>query len=130
MTASAPLFDLADIQDISGETYEEPEKTQVERFIAIASAKLRSRVSNLDERIADGRLDPVLVTGTGAAMVLRALTKMRRGIGVTRTEYPEVSEQYSADSRAGLVYVTTEELNDLLDTPDDGSDAFTIRTGR
>ena len=88
---------------------------------------MRSNVSGLDERLADGRLDPETVKGIGAAMVLRALAALRRGIDVTRTEYPEIAESYGG-TRASLVYLTDDELADLTDTPDSG-DAFSIRTG-
>lgn len=129
MTTPSPLFTIVDVQAYSGETYVEPEVTQVTRFVARASAKMRSNVSGLDERLADGRLDPETVKGIGAAMVLRALAALRRGIDVTRTEYPEISEQYaSGGTRASLVYLTDDELDDLTDTPDSG-DAFTIRPG-
>lgn len=129
MTTPSPLFELADVQTISAETYEDPEKSQVEQFILIATAKLRTKVAGLDERIANGRIDVNLVKGTGAAMVLRALDTMRRGIGVTRTEYPEISTQYTASTKTSLVYLTDDELEDLLETPDSGSDAFSIMIG-
>ncbi|MBF5002224.1 hypothetical protein IRT45_34470 [Nocardia sp. BSTN01] len=128
MTAE-PLFAIDDVQEYSGETYKDAEITQVTRFIARASAKMRSSVAGLDERLVDGRLDPETVKGIGAAMVLRALAAMRRGIDVTRTEYPEISESYGGSgTRASLVYLTDDELDELTDTPDTG-DAFTIRTG-
>lgn len=121
------LFELADVQAISGETYVEPELTQVNRFIAIAQAKIRNRVSGIDDRITAGVLDTNLVKGVGAEIVIRALDKIRRGLGVRRTEYPEVSTEYES-SDGGLVYITDEDIADLVDTPDSG-DAFTIRIG-
>lgn len=130
MTTPSPLFTRQDVQDISGETYDEdPEKTQVEQFVLIASGKLRSKIGRIDERIADGSLDVNVVKGIGAAMVLRALDTLRRGISVTRTEYPEVSMQYAPGTKGGLVYLTDDELDDLLDTPEDGGDAFSIMIG-
>ncbi|PSR63995.1 MULTISPECIES: hypothetical protein [Nocardia] len=127
-----PLFAIEDVQEYSGETYTDAaEITQVTRFIARASAQMRSSVAGIDERLVDGRLDPETVKGIGAAMVLRALDTLRRGIRVTRTEYPEVSESYSdgGDAAASLVYLTAGELDELTDTPDTG-ESFTIRTGR
>ena len=122
-----PLFGIADVQAISGETFEEPELTQVNRFIAIAQAKLRSRVSGIDDRIAAGTLDADLVKGVGAEIVIRALEKIRRGLGVRRTEYPEISTEYES-SYGGLVYITDDDIADLVDTADSG-DCFTIRVG-
>lgn len=125
---SEPLFELADVEEISGEEFAEPELTQVNRFIAIASAKIRNKVSLIDERLADGTLDPVLVKGVGAEVVMRAVATLRRGIGVRRTEYPEVTTEYEPSSAQRLVLVTDEDIADLIDTTDSG-DAFTIRTG-
>ncbi|MCM6778035.1 hypothetical protein NDR87_30930 [Nocardia sp. CDC159] len=121
------LFDLTDVQEIAGETYEEPELTQVNRFIAIAEAKIRSKVSRIDDRIASGDLDPVLVKGVGAEVVMRAVATLRRGLGVRRTEYPEISTEYEPATAQNLVYVTDEDVADLIDTAED-ADAFTIRT--
>ncbi|MFI6368704.1 hypothetical protein ACIBG0_38985 [Nocardia sp. NPDC050630] len=122
-----PLFAIGDVQALSGETYEEPELTQVNRFIAITQAKLRSRVSGIDDRIAAATLDADLVKGVGAEIVIRALEKIRRGLGVRRTEYPEISTEYES-SDGGLVYITDDDIADLIDTPESG-DAFTIRIG-
>ncbi|MEU9515916.1 hypothetical protein [Micromonospora sp. NPDC048169] len=129
MATPDPLFTVADVQEISGRTYEEPQLTQVNRFIAIASAKLRNRVSKLDERISAGALDPVLVKGVGAEIVLRALAGLERGVGVRRVEYPEWSTEYETGGGSGrLVYVTDDDVADLIDNDSTG-DAFTIRTG-
>ena len=125
---SEPLFELADVEEISGEEFAEPELTQVNRFIAIASAKIRNKVSLIDERLADGTLDPVLVKGVGAEVVMRAVATLRRGIGVRRTEYPEVTTEYEPSSAQRLVLVTDEDIADLIDITAIG-DAFTIRTG-
>lgn len=123
---SEPLFELTDVQEISGEEFVEPELTQVNRFIAIASAKIRNKVSLIDERLADGTLDPVLVKGVGAEVVMRAVATLRRGIGVRRTEYPEITTEYEPSAQR-LVLVTDDDVADLIDTADSG-DAFTIRT--
>ncbi len=129
MTAPDPLFDITDVQTIAAVTYEEPETSQVTQFIAIASAKLRSKVARIDERLVDGTLDINLMKGVGTAMVLRALDTVQRGIGVTRTEYPEISTQYAPSTKTGLVYLTDDELDDLLDVPEDSGDAFSITIG-
>lgn len=126
---TTPLFTVGDVEAISGETYTEPETTQVTRFIAVASAKLRNRVSGIDDRIAAGTLDLDLVKGVGAEIVLRALDTLRRGLGVKRVEYPEWSTEYASASDSGrLVYITDEDIEDLIDTADSG-DSFTIRIG-
>ncbi|MFE2994270.1 hypothetical protein ACFXG4_04970 [Nocardia sp. NPDC059246] len=125
---ATPLFELTDVQAISGETFVDPEIAQVERFVRMASARMRSKVSGLDSRIAAGTLDADIVIGIGVDMVLRALATVRRGIDVTRTEYPEISTQYAQDHYGSLLYLTDAELADLLDTPTDG-DAFTISIG-
>lgn len=124
---SEPLFGITDVQAISGEAFVEPEITQVTRFIAIASAKIRNAVPGIDARIAENQLDPVLVQSAGSTAVLRALAVVRRGIGVTRTEYPEISTQWATgDTDGGLVYLTDEDLADLVDTPSNGGDSFSI----
>ncbi|WP_159840210.1 hypothetical protein [Nocardia sp. CY41] len=126
---ATPLLEPADVQAISGETYEGAEVTQVNRLITLVSAKLRNRVSGLDERIAAGTLDPDLVKGVGAVIVIRSLDTLRRGLGVKRVEYPEWSTEYASASDSGrLVYITDEDIADLIDTADTG-DAFTIRVG-
>lgn len=129
MTTPNPLFTVADVQTISGVVYEEPQLAQVTQFVAIASAKLRNKVSKLDERIASGAIDPVLVKGIGAEIVLRALGALERGVGVRRVEYPEWSTEYETGGGTGrLVYVTDDDVADLIDNDSTG-DAFTIRTG-
>ncbi|MEU1432134.1 hypothetical protein ABZ412_34210 [Nocardia sp. NPDC005746] len=126
---ATPLFDLSDVQEISGETFVGPEITQVNRFITIACARMRSKVSGLDARIAAGGLDPDIVTGIGVDMVMRAMAAIGRGIGVKRTEYPEVMTEYSdSGPDRGLIYLTDAELEELLDTPETGG-AFTIVVG-
>ncbi|MEV6555874.1 hypothetical protein AB0M22_09170 [Nocardia sp. NPDC051756] len=127
---ATPLFDLTDVQEISGETYAEPELTQVNRFIVIASAKIRNKVSKIDDRIASGALDPELVKGVGADVVIRALSIFRRGLGVRRTEYPEWTTEYEpvSDSGRPLVYVSDADVEDLIDDANTG-DAFTIMPG-
>ena len=127
---AAPLFDLEDVQEFAGETFVEPEDIQVGRYIVIASAKLRAKVSKLDDRITAGTLDPDLVKGVGAEVVMRALATVRRGLGVRRTEYPEWTTEYepASDSGRPLVYVSDADVADLIDTSDDG-DSFTIMPG-
>ncbi|MCU1640909.1 MAG: hypothetical protein JWN03_1184 [Nocardia sp.] len=123
-----PLFELVDVAEISGEVFAEPEITQINRYITIASARMRAKVSGLDARIAAGKLDQDIVTGIGVDMVMRALATVRRGIGVKRTEYPEIMTEYSDGAEHGLIYLTDAELAELLDTPDEGG-AFTIVPG-
>ncbi|MGW5387201.1 hypothetical protein [Nocardia sp. NPDC003963] len=127
MTTPDPLFTIGDVQAISGEVYTEPQITQVNRFITLASAKLRNKVSKLDERISTGALDPELVKGIGAEIVLRAMDTLGRGRGVKRTEYPEWSEEYESSKRDQLIYVTDDDVADLVDNDSTG-DSFTIRT--
>lgn len=124
---SDPLFTIADVQAVSGETY--TETAQVNQLIAVTSAKLRAKVAKLDDRLASGALDPVLVKGVGVEIVLRALATLERGFGVRRTEYPEWSTEYETGGQSRLVYVTDDDVADLIDTSTDG-DAFTIRVGR
>ncbi|MEV0247963.1 hypothetical protein AB0H76_15325 [Nocardia sp. NPDC050712] len=127
---AAPLFDLEDVQEISGETFVDPELTQVARFITIASAKIRAKVSKIDDRITAGTLDADLVKGAGAEIVMRALATVRRGLGVRRTEYPEISTEYEpvSDSGRSLVYVSDADVADLVDTESEGN-SFTIMPG-
>ncbi|WP_280449961.1 hypothetical protein [Nocardia brasiliensis] len=127
---TTPLFSLSDVQQIAGETYAEPELTQVNRFILIASAKIRNKVSQIDDRITSGDLDPELVKAVGADVVIRALAVFRRGLGVRRTEYPEITTEYEpvSDSGRPLVYVTAEDVEDLIDN-DASGDCFSIRPG-
>jgi hypothetical protein len=127
---ATPLFDHTDVEGLSGVTYTDGDLARVNKLITIASAKIRNKVSKIDDRIASGALDPELVAGIGAEIVLRALTVIERGIGVRRTEYPEWSTEYEpvSDSGRPLVYVSAADVEDLIDTPETG-DAFTIRIG-
>lgn len=127
---ATPLFDHTDVEELSGETYADTDLARVNKLIAIASAKIRNKVAKIDDRIADGTLDEELVKGIGAEIVFRALSVIQRGIGVRRTEYPEWSTEYEpvSDSGRPLVYVSDEDVADLIDTPETG-DAFTIMPG-
>jgi hypothetical protein len=127
---ATPLLDHTDVEALSGETYADAALAQVNKLIVIASAKIRNKVSDIDDRIASGALDPDLVKGVGAEIVLRAYSLISRGIGVRRTEYPEWSTEYepASDSGRPLVYVSDADVAELIDTPETG-DAFTIMPG-
>ena len=127
---ATPLLEHTDVEALSGETYADTALAQVNKLIVIASAKIRNKVSNIDDRLASGALDPDLVKGVGAEIVLRAYSLIARGIGVRRTEYPEWSTEYepASDSGRPLVYVSDADVAELIDTPETG-DAFTIMPG-
>ena len=124
-----PLIEISDVQEQLGETLDGTEGAQVNWFIAYASAILRARRSDVDSRMFDGTLSPVLVKGVVVTAVVRALDSMRVGLRVRTTQYPEVQSSY-ADADPRLVYFTDDELA-ILD-PDAGTQAggaFSIVVG-
>ena len=50
---------------------------RLDRLIALASARLRARVPSIDRRLADGTLDPILVEGALAGIILRTIRNPR-----------------------------------------------------
>ncbi|OQM82026.1 hypothetical protein [Rhodococcus sp. 66b] len=104
-----PLITVEDVQARLGETLSEPERLQVESLIEYASARLRAYPLDIDNRILQGSLDPVLVTGVVVTAVIRALDAMRIGLRVRSEQYPEISTTY-ADADPSLLFFSADDL--------------------
>lgn len=98
---------LATTYDVAGmwRTLEDEELTGVEYLLAFASAIIRNRVPNIDARLADGTLDPILVAGVIASMVVRVA---QRPAGVQSESTGPFSVTY-ANAASGLA-ITDDEL--------------------
>lgn len=81
----------------------------VDELLDYASAILRQRVGLIDDRLADGTLDPVLVRGVAVAMVLRV---MRNPDGIRQRTAGAVSVTFD-DARAAGIDPTPSELSML-----------------
>lgn len=110
--ATAPLCTIADVTNLSGETYVEPEATQVETLIRRASALIRQNTRDLNARLDGGRLDAEIVTGVAVDVASRALDVLRTGRRVTTAQYPEITQVLRATGD-DLVYLTPAELAQL-----------------
>lgn|GEM_PF-5270027 len=112
VTVTAPLSPLITVEDVEsrlGETLGGTERTQVESLIAFASARLRAYPLDIDNRILQGALDHILVTGVVVTAVARALDSMRVGLRVRSEQFPEVSTTYM-DADPSLVFFTADDL--------------------
>ena len=89
--------------------------------LALASAIVRAEVPTVDDRIADGTLDPVLVKGIVVEMAVRALrnpegirqTSVAKSIDDFSTTTTEVRDQALS---AGAVYLAEDERRLLAGT--------------
>ena len=95
------------------------------RLIALAEARLRVRVPSLDRRLADGTLDPVLVEGALAEIVLRPIRNPR---GVIQEQAGEFSYRLAEAARAGSITIEPADIVDLL--PPTGGLGFALGTVR
>ncbi|WP_182357774.1 hypothetical protein [Tomitella gaofuii] len=113
MTAPAPLFAIEDVEKQLGETFASVERTQVEWFITRATAEMRRVIPLIDDRVATGELDPVLVTGVGIDVVSGALDAVRRGRGVRSVQYPEFSTEYFKAAADELIALSPWQIDQL-----------------
>lgn len=69
---TAPLATLNDLE-LAWRPLRDAEQPTAAYLLIQASALVRAKVPKVDQRVADGKLDPALVAGTVAAMVARVL---------------------------------------------------------
>ena len=97
------------------------ETTVAGALLADASAILRARVPRLDDRVDDDTLDAALPRSVCVQMVLRVL---RNPDGLISEQIDDYGIR-RADSAAGSLHVTSDELALLTEAPGSGA-AFTI----
>lgn len=97
------------------------------RWIDQAERLIIARAPNIEQRIASGQLDPLVVADIVEAVVTRAVDKTTRG-GLDKLAYPEISMEWEQAGGAGqgsLLYLTLDEL--MVIVPQQAQAAFTIR---
>lgn len=92
------LVNLTAVEAQLGEILVAPEVGQVEVFIERTIAEMLKEAPNLPADLEAGRLNPVIVKGVGADVVIRALESLRIGFRVTQQDFPETSTRYAAGS--------------------------------
>ena len=98
---------------------------RLDRLIALAAARLRARVPSIDRRLADGTLDPVLVEGALAGIILRTIRNPR---GVIQEQAGEFSYRLAQATEAGSIVIYDDDIADLL--PPTGGIGVAIGTVR
>lgn len=83
------------------------------RLLRMASAMVRSKVANLDQRVLTGDLDATTVTDVVASMVVRVL---RNQEGVTQETIGSASASFSVNVAPGYLLITPDELALLIPT--------------
>lgn len=112
---AAPLCKVQDVADQLGTTFEQggADYRQVEAFCTLVSALIRARRPLVDQWIAEGVLDPDLVTGVAVQVVARLRTTAETGgVGLRGETHPEYSYELTASAAAGL-NLTKAELTAL-----------------
>lgn len=107
-----PLIWIDDVEGRLGETLADPERAQVDSFIAYASALLRAHKPDIDSALLDGTLAPALVKGVMVSAVIRAWDSVRIGLRIKSEQFPEITTVYS-DANPSLVFFTDDELASL-----------------
>ncbi len=124
-----PLIWIDDVEGRLGETLADPERTQMDSFIAYASALLRAHKPDVDTAMMDGTLSPALVKGVMVSAVIRAWDSVRIGLRIKSEQFPEITTTYS-DANPSLVFFTADELASLSPTLGSASGgAFSIVPG-
>jgi hypothetical protein len=102
------------------------ELTPADTLLGSASRLVRSRIPDLDARIAAGTLDPLLVTDVVCEVVRRALTVRLTGASQSSVSVGQVSESFTYSNPQSNLYLTADELSRL--SPRLGRRAFSIST--
>lgn len=97
------------------------ESTVAAALLADASAILRARAPSIDDRLTEATLDPALPRSVAVQMVLRVL---RNPDGLVSEQIDDYGIR-RADSAAGSLTVTDDELALLTEAPGSGA-AFTV----
>lgn len=100
---------------------------EASRLIPRAEAIILQRFSDIQQRIAEGKISLTVVAGVVEDMVGRALAKSDRD-GLEKLQYPEVMMEWESDGGLGQgskLWLTTDEV--VLLAPSRSSKAFSIR---
>lgn len=109
------LVSVGAVQAQFGETFVEPELTQVGVWIERACAEMLFHAPALNAHLAAGTVLPTRVRGVGVDVVIRAVEDARIGHRVTSTEFPEIKTNYSAGGDE-QIFLTAAELGRLQPT--------------
>lgn len=96
--------------------------------LAQASRLVRSQVPTVDDRIASGELDPLLVADVVCDMVQRAMSAPIMGAESVSHQIGSVSQQVTYDNPMGNLFITAIELRQL--SPLNSSAGFSINLFR
>lgn len=103
------MSNLAEISDVEGawRPLSDAETLVVTNRLVFASAIVRQRVPDIDDRIASGDIDPVLVAGVVAEAIKRVMINPDGKRAETIDDY-----SYTRDSAlsAGSLYLTDDEI--------------------
>lgn len=108
-----PLATISDLEVLAGDLSDD-QLPPAASYLRMASNLLRSKVANLDTRIASGDLDPEMVADVVCAMVNRVLSNPQ---GVVQETVGSMSVTYAQGTPVGQLAVTADELGQLLPTP-------------
>jgi hypothetical protein len=89
------------------------EARRVDHLLAVATARVRQRFAGIDDRIASGDLDEVLVTHVVATLVKRAMTA-RAGDQPTSEGIGEASRSWTPGGSGDDALVVDDDLAALL----------------
>lgn len=108
----------------------ESEAAQADRLLEKASALIRSRVPDIDARLEDETLDPLIAEMVACSMVRRAMSAGGGADGIKQQSDTagQVSQSTTYANPLGALYITKSELRDLRGLPSRGAAAFTIDT--
>lgn len=121
----APLAETFDIE-ARWRPLTDAEQQIAPTLIDDASANVRAQAPGVDDRIADGSLDPMLVAGVVARMVIRVLRNPTGAVSRQRqVDDASMSETYDREAVRAEMYLPDADLS--LITPSCGGGAFTIR---
>lgn len=115
MTDEKPAPRWVTAQDVRDAAYglyiSDDELAQLEKLVLRAERLIVSRVPNLEQRIADGRLSVDTVRGVVERMVLRVV---RNPDGVQSDSTGGVSTAFWRNSASGVIELLQEDLADLM----------------
>lgn len=117
---------LATITEVSTrlgrEIGEGAETNQVNAWIDDVEGMIKARLPNIEERISDGDLSPLVVSAVVSNVVIR---KIKNPDGKQNERIDDYSYGLTADAATGELFLTDREWDLLMPTASSG--AFTIR---
>lgn len=107
------LLTVETVQTQLGETFVEPELSQVQWFIERTCDEMLDQIPLLAERLASGELRASRAKGVGIDIVLGALDAMRTGLRIKSEQYPESTVEYFKANASDLISVSPEQIAKL-----------------